>query len=563
MPLPVLGPLAAPVAIVVVKKLAFQAAAYIDVWLPAIFALWAWKKIPDWIREDISFKSLLRNNQEREELSYVGSVIDKLQAQIDAAKGMEPVPQLHAAILAYIQLSGQLKLQQLHADAPAAPAENGVDDFTKNRDILYKTSGEPFSLASLQTKEFREALHFSTIAYYDSSKLTSKLETMDYTLLEHSLSSRPGNVAYFVAISSEQKKIIVGIRGTSSLEELLTDCCGRAVPFQDIADGDYEKARIEVRAAIPNTVCPSPDGCAVEVVSGHERIIIQDHDDEGDNFIRCHEGILLSARRLVGKVQPSIEKFVLECDYRLILCGHSLGAGAAALAAIILRSRLSFLAKEENNDKMRVYAFAPPPILDHDAAVAASSFCTSIVNNADIVPRSSLANLMVLLEFLRHIHARLEEAGMNPTGPVATAAFLKKLGEGSGGEMLMSHDEVMMAMKDAHDKVELRKQDHLYIPGRVLLAYTPWRRGNDEQVDVEKDGVLLGTEGELEVKMKDSDNESELKGSEAQRPSGNLGCIATDGTAPALRFFEVDGARMLMDHLSSSYYAVMGMPYDF
>ena len=39
----------------------------------------------------------------------------------------------------------------------------------------------------------------------------------------------PGRVGYFVAISHEQQTVLIGIKGTSTLEELLTDCCGRAV----------------------------------------------------------------------------------------------------------------------------------------------------------------------------------------------------------------------------------------------------------------------------------------------------------------------------------------------
>ena len=86
--------------------------------------------------------------------------------------------------------------------------------------------------------------------------------------------------------------------------------------------------------------------------------------------------------------------------YRLLLCGHSLGAGAAALAAALLRLRFPQLFPTVTADdqgkarqnKVHVYAFAPPPVLDHDSAVAASSYCTTIINNADIIPRCSLVN---------------------------------------------------------------------------------------------------------------------------------------------------------------------------
>eukprot|EP00581_Thalassiosira_minuscula_P016107 CAMPEP_0183728122 /NCGR_PEP_ID=MMETSP0737-20130205/27160_1 /TAXON_ID=385413 /ORGANISM="Thalassiosira miniscula, Strain CCMP1093" /LENGTH=97 /DNA_ID=CAMNT_0025959959 /DNA_START=44 /DNA_END=334 /DNA_ORIENTATION=+ len=37
----------------------------------------------------------------------------------------------------------------------------------------------------------------------------------------------PGRVGYFVAVSHTHQTLLIGIKGTSTLEELLTDCCGR------------------------------------------------------------------------------------------------------------------------------------------------------------------------------------------------------------------------------------------------------------------------------------------------------------------------------------------------
>ena len=39
----------------------------------------------------------------------------------------------------------------------------------------------------------------------------------------------PGRVGYFVAISHNTQTVLISIKGTSTLEEILTDCCGRAV----------------------------------------------------------------------------------------------------------------------------------------------------------------------------------------------------------------------------------------------------------------------------------------------------------------------------------------------
>jgi hypothetical protein len=429
--------------------------------------------------------------------------------------------------------------------------EMGTGDDTLTRDCTFRSRGVPFPIEELQTEEFQQALSFATWAYYEDSEfLKAKLDGYNYSLLEHSRSSRPGNVAYFVAVDPEQKQILIGVKGTSNLEEIITDCCGRAVPLYDIIE-EGNKRRVEVTAASPHSGHSSlEDGSIVEVVSGHERILVEDHDDEGDNYIRCHEGIMISARRMVDKIQPLVEDLIRECGYSLVFCGHSLGASAATLAAILLRSRIPQLAKDASDQRVRVYAFGPLPVLDHDSAVAAASFCTSIVNNADIVPRSSLANLMVFMEFLRDIHVRLLEQGINPTGPQSTAAFLKKLSQGAGGDLLMTPEEMHVAIRKAHSDVELRDPDHLYIPGRVILAFNPWIT-EEKDDDTDYGGSFLSTSasGGLSV-------------SAASKPRP-YECTMVDGAAAGLRNFEIDGARMFTDHLTSSYYELLGMEYSY
>ena len=65
--------------------------------------------------------------------------------------------------------------------------------------------------------------------------------------------------------------------------------------------------------------------------------------------------------------------------YKLIVVGHSLGAGAAAILAIILRDKYPDLF---------CYAFSPPgATLSYDAAKYAEKFVLSIVVGKDMIPR--------------------------------------------------------------------------------------------------------------------------------------------------------------------------------
>ena len=164
-------------------------------------------------------------------------------------------------------------------------------------------------------------------------------------------------------------------------------------------------------------------------------------------------------------------------------------------------------------------AFAPPPILDHDSAVASSSYTTTIVNNSDVIPRSSLANLAIFLEFLREVSLRLQEKGLAPTNPVTATAFIRKLTSDvvRDEDLLMTLGEVQTAMEKAHHCIELRNPDHLYVPGRVLVMFEKW--GDEASLD----------------------------------SVGKWHFVATDGSAAMLRFLEIDALRMLTDHGTATY----------
>lgn len=514
MPLPaLLGPAAYPAAAAAAKSAMVLGAEVLptvsSASLAAVLLRLAWNRVPDWIKEDVSFQKRNDaddNSSEQEEC--LSSVIEKLQALLatGSAKLSEPVPNLYAAILAYVQLAAQLKQSD-----PAT------------RDALYDSSGMPYDMSTSQLDALKTALDYATFAYYvDDEKFLVEecLNTANLELVHASVATRPGSVGHYVAVSHTEKLLVIGVKGTSSLEDLVTDCIGQAVDCN--LGGEEVTDRVEVRAKIDDEVIlNSLLEPSVEIVSGHERIsVLQGYDEDLD--VRCHEGILIAAKRLYDLVLPIVDEKVVHGGYRLVLAGHSLGAGAAILLGVLLRSRILTL------DNLHVYAFATPPILDHDVALSVSPYVTSIVNNSDIIPRWGLANLAVFLEFLRVVSDKLDENGLRPTGPRSTAAFLRKLSTGTKGDMLMTSDEVRDAMEAAHDKVELRHPDHLYVPGEVLLMYEHWR-----------DEVLDESEGDKQTRVGDLQHY----------------CSQSDGTIPVLRFFEIDGYRMLSDHVTASYYS--------
>ena len=202
-----LGPaaiIAGPGAVAAAKHLAHRAATSPTVTsatLSTILFYWSFQKLPDWVKDDISFRNLLKNRGELSKEEFVGlfSVVEKLQKIASNINDLDVnIPQLHAALLAFIQLSGQNKLLQVnyrqsiktirdhatisaeHDDSSAcsssttSTAANSCSSQLSNtitRDYLYESAGNAFDISSLHSTEIRSGLQMSVFAYYEDPKV--------------------------------------------------------------------------------------------------------------------------------------------------------------------------------------------------------------------------------------------------------------------------------------------------------------------------------------------------------------------------------------------------------
>ncbi|KAL5018349.1 hypothetical protein ScPMuIL_004071 [Solemya velum] len=149
-------------------------------------------------------------------------------------------------------------------------------------------------------------------------------------------------IPFFVAIDREEQAVVVAVRGTLSLQDALTDL---------------------------TCECENVDGV------GQEEYV-------------AHRGILQAARYVQSMLEKhSILKRAFEQAQgaKLVITGHSLGAGAAALLSILL--------KAEYPDLM-CFAFSPPGgLLSYDASLYCRDFVCSVVLGMDIVPRLALSTM--------------------------------------------------------------------------------------------------------------------------------------------------------------------------
>uniref|UniRef100_A0A3B5KZK0 Diacylglycerol lipase-beta n=1 Tax=Xiphophorus couchianus TaxID=32473 RepID=A0A3B5KZK0_9TELE len=150
-------------------------------------------------------------------------------------------------------------------------------------------------------------------------------------------------IPFFVALDHKREAVLVAVRGTLSLKDVLTDLSAEC------------------------------ENLPVEGVSG---------------ACYAHKGMCQAAGYIYKKlVNDGIlnQAFSVVPEYKLVVTGHSLGAGTAALLAILLRTSFPTL---------QCYSFSPPGgLLSKALAEYSKDFVVSVVLGKDLVPRLSIPNM--------------------------------------------------------------------------------------------------------------------------------------------------------------------------
>uniref|UniRef100_A0A671Q148 Diacylglycerol lipase-beta n=1 Tax=Sinocyclocheilus anshuiensis TaxID=1608454 RepID=A0A671Q148_9TELE len=150
-------------------------------------------------------------------------------------------------------------------------------------------------------------------------------------------------IPFYVALDHKREAVLVAVRGTLSLKDVLTDLSAEC------------------------------ENLSVEGVSG---------------TCYAHKGICQAAHYIYKKlVNDGIlsQAFNIAPEYKLVITGHSLGAGAASLLAVLLRS---------THPTLECYAFSPPGgLMSKALADYSKQFVVSVVLGKDLVPRLSIPNM--------------------------------------------------------------------------------------------------------------------------------------------------------------------------
>mmetsp|Transcript_8893 Transcript_8893/g.14815 ORF Transcript_8893/g.14815 Transcript_8893/m.14815 type:complete len:775 (-) Transcript_8893:48-2372(-) len=157
---------------------------------------------------------------------------------------------------------------------------------------------------------------------------------------------------YAIVIDHDWQSIVIVIRGTLSLEDMLTDLTLRPTCLDKLGET---------------------------------------HGFDGDQRY-AHAGMLVSSEWIFSDMAEKgvLSKLLNDAEskfskYQLRITGHSLGAGCAAILAIMLRPKYP---------NLLCHCFSPPGCtLSENAAAECEEYLTSYVLDSDLIPRSSLTGL--------------------------------------------------------------------------------------------------------------------------------------------------------------------------
>lgn len=257
-------------------------------------------------------------------------------------------------------------------------------------------------------------------SYLESQLDVAKLlRPSGYKLIRFDNATEPGRVGHFIVLHHEQKEVVISIKGTSTLSDVLTDIVGKAIP----------------------------------------------HTMQGNKEIRCHEGMYTAAQTLLDDILHLIQNFFVPHGYKITICGHSLGAGVSCLLGMFIKEQLPKL-------KLQVYALATPACCSYDASLDCQSYITSVVNNNDCVPRLSLMNVRTLNKLLMVVDQKLDEKGLSPTSFAKAKKYMTTLMT-IDSTLLMTREELYQFLnKERSEPRNDRFIDlELYVPGRVVSIW--------------------------------------------------------------------------------------------
>lgn len=189
------------------------------------------------------------------------------------------------------------------------------------------------------------------IAYSDLSYIDMMIPDKNhYHYFNYGLNSL-GQPFFFITVDHYSRSIIISIRGTYSLADVVTDASGTLIPFTS------------------------------------------------DIEILAHTGFVVGANNVLDNIKDILPKFIAEFpSYPIKITGHSYGAAIASMVCTMLEMERQ-LGKINSPFPVRSFNFCCPPVYNYHGTIKVCQVENQIstVCGWDIVPRSSLNNVQLFL----------------------------------------------------------------------------------------------------------------------------------------------------------------------
>ncbi|CEP15884.1 hypothetical protein [Parasitella parasitica] len=329
-------------------------------------------------------------------------------------------------------LSSLSLLQNFYADVPRAPLAEKITDlqfldesyyFLGHAIIAYVGKADLFAGWRGISYLGDYAKYLKDVVKTKSNKeaIVRYLKIPQEDLLGYEYGLRKGAVfqpSYFVSYDQVHEAVVMGIRGTWSLYDCITDLVCEYKPWKNGL---------------------------------------------------VHSGILASAQWFFTRVIPQIYLYIGEQTQNktrrissFIITGHSLGAGTAAVLTMMVVDHIEQLRELSNNPEFKVhcYSYAPVASVSHDLSEKYKDHIDSFVCNDDLVGRLSYGTASCAKELI--MDSLIAVDGLGGSSKVNNNPATRK----------ECFDIIQARRKEIYHNKEPR-YPLLYVPGRVFQ----FRRG--------------------------------------------------------------------------------------